>query len=147
MKVPGFTAEASLYSARRQYQVRQIAALSDRVVAAFPWDPPQLTSVSYQSPSGPGFPGTLTVKGQNFTPDADILLTIYNCDAYPLRSSVHTTKSFDLCWPPLHPRYCNRYFGGEFTTSVSCFCGGRASVESLDLQSGDTATGGTNLPC
>src|SRR5215813_14889604 len=113
MKVPGFTAEASLYSARRQYQVRQIAALSDRVVAAFPWDPPQLTSVSYQSPSGPGFPGTLTVKGQNFTPDADILLTIYNCDAYPLRSSVHTTITVDLCTPTLTLPFCNGHSAEE----------------------------------
>jgi hypothetical protein len=139
MTIPGFTAEASLFKASRQYHVTRLRVWSDRVAAAFPWDPPQLT-VSYR----PGFPGTLTVSGQNFTPDVDVLLTISNCEVNPYQFTVHTTKRFSYC---PHPWNCRYYYGGDFTTAVGCYCGGTATVEAIDGQSGNTASAAAGLPC
>jgi hypothetical protein len=83
---------------------------------------PQL-SVSYrppQPPEGQGFPGTLSIEGQNFAADVDVTLTICNCDLDPYQLTVHTSPG-----GPFTP-------GGSFTaTPVTCNCG----------------PGGNGLPC
>ena len=83
------------------------------------------------------------MQGQNFTRDADVLLTISNCEVNPYQFTVHTTKPFSYC---PHPWNCRHYFGGDFTTAVPCYCGGTATVEAED-PSGNTANGAANLPC
>jgi hypothetical protein len=149
MIIPRFTAEASLDVSRGCYRSCALAAAAspDRVLPAFPWDPPQIT-VAYRPPSfpfGPGFPGTLIVTGDNFAPDVDVTIRASNCGegGVGVGADAHTTKSFDYC---PHPWDCRRYFGGHFSASVSCFCGGISNVEARDT-AGNAATGVANLPC
>jgi hypothetical protein len=96
--------------------------------------PPPQISVTYQPPQYPyghGFPGTLTVTGQNFTRDVDVLLTIDNCDVNPYQFPVHTSAAL-----------------GNFNKSVPCFCPGTATVKAVDTATGDQANGAANLvPC
>ena len=66
-------------------------------------------TVTYQPPQpplGPGFPGTLTIQGQNFASNVDVALTICNCDLTPFPITAHTSTS------------------GSFTTTATCNCGG-----------------------
>jgi len=146
MNMPGFTAEVSFYRAGRRYRSRQATPAQDRVVPAFPWDPPQI-NVSYQAPQPPlgeGFPGTLVITGENFAPDAEVTVTADNCSgAFHDRTQVHTSPSFDYCPNPL---FCRHYFGGEFSATIPCFCGGASSVTANDTV-GNFATGAADLPC
>jgi hypothetical protein len=151
MKMPTFSAAASLYGTSRRYRSRHTGGASNNVVPAFPWDPPEI-SVTWQQPPYPfgrGFAGTLTITGQNFTPDADIHGRIHGCGAFDYALSAHTSPSFDFC---PHPWDCRHYFGGSFTTAVSCVCGGTASaplsasVEASD-PAGNTAVGAADIPC
>jgi hypothetical protein len=145
MNMPGFTAEASLNGVGRHYRSRGTPVSRDRIIPAFPWDPPQI-NLSYQPPFISGFAGTLTITGQNFAPDVDLTLTITNCaeGGLPCKASAHTSKSFDYC---PHPWSCRRYFGGEFHTTVPVLCGGDTTVTAQYPFGPVIATGTTGLPC
>src|SRR5690348_5009097 len=90
MNMPGFTAENSLY---KTVELHRFARTSSQIGEAFPafWpiDPPDIT-LTWQP-----FPSTLTITGENFAPDSDVLLTIDNCDAFRDRTLAHTTKRSD----------------------------------------------------
>jgi hypothetical protein len=145
INMPGFAAAASLYGPSGYYCTGKTTTPFNGVVAAFPWDPP-IINVTYQPPRPPfgrGFPGMLTVTGQNFNSDADVQLTINNCTVNPYRLFVHTSKTLESC---RHPWDCTLYLGGSFSMTVPCYCGGAAGVEAID-QSGNKANGTTGLPC
>jgi len=170
MSTPGFSAETSLYPSRGQYCSATVSG-QDGVLQPASWisvidicarfpslcQPVPTIKVTYQPPQPPygeGFPGTLTITGQNFAPDTDVTLTIDNCDFSALRTMVHTSSDRSACLA-VPPYTCFTIPGGSFTTSVSCFCGGSgtvlcpgavACVEAQDL-SGDTAEGSTPINC
>jgi len=130
------------------YRSRNTVTSDNQVVPAFLWDAPQI-KVSYQPPKPPygrGFPGTLTVTGQNFSPNTDLLLTITNCGGggLPCRTSVHTTQSYFYC--PHYPQ-CRYYIGGEFYTTIPIYCGGDTTVTAQDGTGNELAIGATSLPC
>jgi len=147
MRLPQFRAEASLYERSGQYRTYPTASPSGHVVATALWDPPQI-SVTYIPPPYPyghGFPGTLIVAGENFTPNSMVHLEIDNCHSGLDATDVPTTPSSSgPCRDPLH---CYWYPGGQFGTSIPCFCGGTATVAAIDA-SGPRATGTVDLvPC
>lgn len=143
MTLPGFTAVAGMGVTRVRYGGRwrgartafaQPAAPMNKGIIPinlcerFPWlcvASPQI-NLSYQG----GNPGTLTVQGRNFAPDVDVTLTICNCDLNPYRTTVHSSPDRTACLA-VPPYTCFTIPGGNFTTSVPCFCGG----------------GGTGLAC
>jgi hypothetical protein len=104
---------------------------------------PQL-SLSYQPPPGPGFPGTLTVHGQNFASNVFVTLTICNCELNSERLTVQTSP------------------GGSFTYTEACGCGPGGTglacggppvinqaivmVTAQDTH-GNSASGSTGNPC
>jgi hypothetical protein len=135
MTIPTFSAAASLYGTSEHYYFRQMHARSNSVIPVFPWDPPQIT-VTYH-------PSVLTITGQNFTPDANVLLRISGCDLNEFTVPAHTTPSSELCSDPLH---CIYSFGGSFTSAVVCFCGNRAVVSASDA-AGTTAFGNIDALC
>jgi hypothetical protein len=148
MTTPGFTAEASLYLSRHSYLTHKNAVPSGEIISAGLFGPPHI-NVSYQPPpfpQGMGFPGTLTVSGQNFESNAEVTLTINNCDAFPYQVQVLTDGWHEFCYELLGHRFCEISLGGNFTAAYPCYCGGVASVTAQDL-SGNTASGTTNLPC
>jgi hypothetical protein len=145
MTMPGFTAEASLNGVSRRYRTHATPVSSDRIIPAGPGDPPQI-KLSYQRPSIPGFPGLLTITGQNFAADVDVALTLSNCaeGGISCRSSAHTSKPFNYC---THPWSCHRYLGGEFNTTVPILCGGDTTVTVQYPFGPPVATGTTGIPC
>jgi len=181
MTLPGFTAEAGLQRSRTQYSGQsrgeggafvapavpitapiQIFNLCQR----FPWlcvPSPQL-NVSYQPPQPPhgqGFPGTLTIEGQNFASGVDVTLNICNCDLNPYQITAHTSADRMACLA-VPPYTCFRIPGGSFTTAVQCYCGGGGTglacdgppvinqptvmVKAQDVR-GDTANASAANPC
>jgi hypothetical protein len=147
MNMPRFTAEASLNSAGRRYRSLATRASRDGVVPAFPWDPPQI-GVSYQPPRPPfgeGFPGTLKITGQNFAADAAVVVSAGNCSegGVAVMAEAHTSKSSSYCPNPLH---CYYQFGGQFSVTVPCYCGGDSTATARDA-AGNVATGTVGLPC
>ena len=149
MTRPGFTAEASVYLSRGSYLAHKTAAPSGEIISAGLFGPAQI-NVSYQPPPfpyGPGFPGTLTVSGQNFAASTEVTLTITNCDAFPYQVQV-PTGAFDVfCYhTPEGFRFCEIDPGGNFSATYPCYCGGFASVTAQDPFN-NTASGTANLPC
>ena len=183
MTLPGFTAEAGLERNGRRYCGRwrgaggavvgpaaplftgiiPISNLCERA----PWlcfPSPRLT-VTYQPPQPPygqGFPGTLTIEGQNFASDVDVTLNICNCDLNPYQPTVHTSLDRQACLA-VPPYTCFTIPGGSFTYSTTqCFCGGGGTglacdgppvinqavvmVKAQDAH-GNTANGTTANPC
>ena len=148
MTVPGFSAEASLYLARRQYRSHQIASSSNTIIPGGMFGPAKI-QVRY-SPSLPfwnGLPRDFDGSGENFAADTDVIVTVTNCDAFPYQVPVHT-NSFQFHCPTAHlPLYrCTLNPGGEFTHTFPCFCGGAASVTAQD-PFGNMASGTAHLPC
>jgi len=182
MTLPGFTAEAGLERSRMRYSARwrraggtllgPAAPLFTGIIPIrniceiAPWlcVPSPRISVSYrppQPPYGSGFPGTLTVQGQNFASDVDVTLNICNCDLNPYQTIVHTSPDRYACLA-VPPYTCYTIPGGSFTTAVSCYCGGGGTglacggppvisqalvmVTARD-QDGNTAKGSAGNPC
>ena len=171
MRTPGFTADTSLYASSGQYYGTRASGQSGpalqpaspitsisiwNICARFPWlcQPSPSIKVTYQPPYGHGFPGTLFITGKNFAPDTDVSLTIDNCDAFRLRTTVHTSVLRQACLA-VPPYTCFTIPGGSFTTTVPCYCGGTgtvlcpgpvACVEAQDPV-GDTAQGSTAINC
>jgi len=146
MRLPRFTAETSLYEGSGQYRSGPTGAPSGHIVAAALWDPPQI-SLAYippRPPFGTGFPGTLIVTGDNFTPNSTVHLEIENCSSDRLADDVGTTPSSQICRDPLH---CYFSPGGHFDKGIPCFCGGTGTVTAIDA-TGPRATATVNLdPC
>ena len=142
IKIPGFTAVVSLYQTNGQYHPSRPLDLGGMVThpALYLIDSPNI-NVSWEK--GPGGLGTLTVTGENFAPGTEATLTVGNCDAFPLRTSVRATQRSEFCpdW-----RHCWLYPGGGFSTSIPCYCEGSASVEAVD-ELGNTAQGTAPIPC
>jgi len=117
---------------------------------------PQI-NVTYQRPQPPfgqGFPGTLTITGQNFARNVEVTLTIDNCESSRLRTTAYTSPDRFACLA-VPPYTCFTIPGGSFTTTVACYCGGPgtalcpvavACVEARDT-SGNIANGTTAIPC
>jgi hypothetical protein len=180
MNMPGFTAEAGLQRSRNRYCGQWVGAGGDVMAPAAPitgiipilniceiapWlcvISPEL-NVSYQPPQPPegqGFPGTLTIEGQNFASDVDVTLTICNCDLDPYRTIVHTSQDRYACLA-VPPYTCFTIPGGSFTTTVPCFCGGGTGIAcggppvinqatvmvTAQDANGNSASGSTGNPC
>src|SRR5262245_58612628 len=142
MSFPGFTAEVSLYQKTVGHTFSAAYDQQSGVRPAFwPLDPPEI-SVSWQ----PGNPGILTIAGDSFAPDSEVLLTIDNCDAWPERTTVHTTSGGDPNQPCPDPRFCGLFVGGTFVESIPCYCGGSATVTARG-QYGEIAQSSTAIDC
>ena len=182
MTLPGFTAEAGLKRSHGRYGGKWhggAGAFAQPAAPIFtgiipigniceraPWlcaISPQL-SATYQPPQppyGPGFPGTLTVSGQNFASNVDVTLNICNCDLDPYQITAHTSPDRWACLA-VPPYTCYMIPGGSFTTAVPCNCGpggtgiacggppviGTATVlVTAQDANGNTAGGSAGNPC
>lgn len=143
--LPGFTAEAALDTQTFRQAFTAKSHLQDSRVAPALWplDPPEL-NMSWQ-PRHPD-PGRLAISGDSFAPDSDVLLTINNCDAFPLRTMVHTSKGSDPSRRCPDPRFCGIGVGGTFSTTIPCWCGGLATV-SAQGQYGETTQSIASIDC
>ena len=146
--IPGFTAEASLFRTRTHF--RSTMGLESAVGIRPAWILWQFSEIqlSWQpSTIVAGF-GDLTIKGDYFAPDADVMLTVSNCGpgGVPCRQPVHTSKGSSVCRPD-RPWECFYFPGGSFQYTVPMGCGGDSTVNALDLTTGEQTQGSINVNC
>jgi hypothetical protein len=140
MNMPGFTADASLFQAVVCYRSGGSSNQRTGVRPAWIFGDPAM-QLSWRPNSIQDFPGTLTITGDNFPPNVDLILTISNCSegGIPCRAEAHTSSGVTV----------GRFFfpGGTFSTAVSVLCGGGTIVTAKDSITGESAQATSNIDC
>lgn len=130
MTMPGFSAEAAVYSVKGTYRTMNITGRikgQEGTVGALTFHPiigpgpipisfqPQLT-VTYQPPRPPfgmGFAGTLTIVGQYFAQNIDVSVKVCNCNQFgPFVVDSHTSLDRSACLS-VPPYTCFTIPGGD----------------------------------
>ena len=140
MSVPGFVAEASLFRTSMHFRTNAASTHAAGVRPAWIFFQFPEIQLSWQPSNVVGGQGSLTITGDSFAPDVDVMLTISNCSygGIPCRTQVHTSKGGSKG---------RIYFpGGTFRTTIPVFCGGASTVTAQSL-AGDWAQANTNINC
>ena len=141
MSVPGFVAEASLFRTSAHFRTSAASGQASGIRPAWIFFQFPEIQLSWQPSNVIAGQGNLTVTGDNFAPDVDVMLTISNCSygGIPCRTQVHTSKG------SVHGAF---YFpGGTFRTTITMFCGGDSTVKAVSLTTPDQAQATTNMNC
>jgi hypothetical protein len=142
MSIPGFQAEASLLCTSLDFYSAGGSRLFFGVRPAWIFFQFPEIKLSWQPSNVVAGQGSLTIAGDSFPPDVDVMLTISNCSegGIPCRKTVHTSTGIGNKGRFYFP-------GGTFRTTVPMFCGGDTTVTAQSLVTSDRAQASTSVNC
>ena len=141
MSTPGFTAELSIYRSATFFRSVRASMQKGGLHPAWIFFQFPEIQLSWRPSSVVAGQGDLTITGDSFAPDVDVMLTISNCSygGVSCRTQVHTSSgSSDK----------KIYFpGGTFRTTITMFCGGDSTVSAVSLTTPDRAQATVSVNC
>lgn len=141
MSIPGFLAEAALFRTSVHFRNSTVSGHTSGIRPAWIFFQFPEIQLSWQPSSVIAGQGNLTITGDSFAPDVDVMLTISNCSfgGVSCRSQVHTS----------HGSVKGRFYfpGGTFRTTIPMFCGGDSTVKAVSLTTPDQAQATINVNC